>query len=369
MFFYFSKRHASAEVARVIKQVHCEKCGSDYAYEMIRRGTGIAESPYYLGSTHQERSAMVHAKCSLQRQLARDRDPVACPDCGWIQQSMVDDLRRRAHRWMIMAAWGAFAICVLAIGFGFLGATDGFSRPMDREGTLFVIGAAIAAVIVVPIGLSIRRACAWSINPNRGYPETPGRIPGAPEAVRSGTPATVTADAFSTTIADPALAAASTIAPQKLAYERTPSEVERGGWVTIQLSRFSCPPQCCLCLAATESACPYYITQLAKVMLPICTKCHRRSKESVRLFNWLAVVGCAAVGFFLSLLASPDFEAGPAVTLVLIGAAVGSVIARIGPYFVRPIRFSRFRPELNTVRVRFRNPIFRRLVLEQGRLK
>lgn len=75
-------KYDAARVAPVIRQVHCEKCGCNYAYEMIRRGTGATSTTMGLFAARRQAAAVEKAAESLQQQLAEDHDPVAVPTAG-----------------------------------------------------------------------------------------------------------------------------------------------------------------------------------------------------------------------------------------------------------------------------------------------
>jgi len=72
------------DTARAVAQgktnvfVDCEQCGIEYVYRLRCTATG-----------HTPRQARQHLKHKLKRSI----DTVPCPDCGWYQQAMVDQLR------------------------------------------------------------------------------------------------------------------------------------------------------------------------------------------------------------------------------------------------------------------------------------
>ena len=89
---------------------------------MIRRGLAQSISVYGLGETGAKNQAQNAAAAKLAKLLQRQNDPVACPDCGWIQSYMVEDLRRRAHHWISKLGWFLGLLLLASAVLGFLGA-------------------------------------------------------------------------------------------------------------------------------------------------------------------------------------------------------------------------------------------------------
>src|SRR5436189_1879758 len=99
---YFGKNYTAAVSGTSVKQVHCEQCGCDYFYRMVRRGEGRGTSPYYLDNKGAQRRAERNAQRKLEKLLRKGIDPVPCPDCGWFQRDMVREVRRRSQRWLLV---------------------------------------------------------------------------------------------------------------------------------------------------------------------------------------------------------------------------------------------------------------------------
>jgi len=92
---------SAANVGAVIKEVTCEKCAARFVYEMIRRGTGSGTAIYGIGSDSQ--TAANEAAEALNRFLVDGEDLVACPQCGWFQESMI---AKNATRYWYWSPWG-----------------------------------------------------------------------------------------------------------------------------------------------------------------------------------------------------------------------------------------------------------------------
>lgn len=350
----------AARIAPVMRQVHCEKCGCDYAYEMIRRGTAATSTTMGLFAAKRQAAALEKAGESLKQQLAQDHDPVGCPDCGWIQSTMVADLRLRSYRWMMKPAWAVFVFLMVFAGLfavtGVLGEIQGARGPMATKGLFIAVILAVMAAIVISVMASLRNALRSRIDPNRGHPDEPGYIPGAPQAVRPcdsprGAPPAVF-------VRDP-----------KLPYERKRRELEPGGRITVQLSHFRCPPLCCKCLAATTETYKLRITRLAHTSVPFCPNCRRRALHSRIAFYAAWILFCAGIGFLLPVFLGAKFDINISTLVAFLFGVLAMVAGALLSFrFPGPVQFSRFRHDLNTVRLRFRNPAYALMVIEQGQL-
>src|SRR5205814_8788605 len=84
----------------VIRQVRCERCGTEYFYELARVTKGTGSAVYGIGKEAARKRAKKSAEKKLARMLLNDGEAVPCPKCKWIQNSMVRELRAYHHRWM-----------------------------------------------------------------------------------------------------------------------------------------------------------------------------------------------------------------------------------------------------------------------------
>lgn len=147
-FIYFSRTYSAAISGKSQKSVCCEKCGSNYAYHMVRRGFDRSSSAYGIGNASAKAAAERGARGKLAKRLAQDSDPVACPDCGWVQAHMVADLRRRSHAWLKTVAWVVLALGLASVALGILAASEAFRHafPPEQSQTIALLLAATFGV-------------------------------------------------------------------------------------------------------------------------------------------------------------------------------------------------------------------------------
>jgi hypothetical protein len=259
----------AATTAAINRDVRCEKCGCAYRYELVRRGEGMGSAVYGIGEGAAERRADRRARELLEEHLANAVDPVACPDCGWLQAKMVRELRDRHYRWLDAVGttirWIAGAVLILLIA-------EYVSNLMLRPGVKTPIGLWIAGTIfgaLLLLGIAIPSVICpilrGAIDPNGRYPEMPAPIPGAPRAFRCGecAPEPPVPGVVVTPVASVVGV------PATVGYER-PHPLSPGGWVAVQLLSAHYPPMCCSCLRSTEYTHTYHpLWSKADVTVPL----------------------------------------------------------------------------------------------------
>ena len=109
--------HTATVQGRVVKLVPCEKCSTEYVYELHREGSGVGNSIIYL-LNHE--GAQTHAKSaaeeSLQCYLENDFDPVPCPVCGHYQKFMFPKLVETRPLWGALILVLSLVGCLVAVG-------------------------------------------------------------------------------------------------------------------------------------------------------------------------------------------------------------------------------------------------------------
>src|SRR6266550_517808 len=117
MFVYFGKAYNATATGSVIKGVACERCGGHFFYELARVGAAIASAPYYLGQDSAAAQAQWRAEASLAAKLQVECELVPCPHCGHIQEQMIDFLRLRMYRPLLVLSWVLPFIGLFITGF------------------------------------------------------------------------------------------------------------------------------------------------------------------------------------------------------------------------------------------------------------
>jgi len=366
--FVYTKTFSSAQVGQIQKEVRCERCDCEYTYQMIRRGSGRSTSVYGLGEKTAKQQAQNVAGVKLAKLLQRQHDPVACPDCGWIQSYMVEDLRRRAHRWIMKLAWVLAAILVVCAILGYVGAaTSWANHGVDKEAWLQIGGLGLLAIFVAVAGNVVRVVLSSFINPNRNYPHRPAPIPGAPIGIKQGGAAPPFASVMapihpaSRHVGPPPLVSPS----NALSHEQVNPLIESGGWVTVQLAKAQYPLHCCSCLTGTTTLKQFNCAQLSRIAIPMCKACDKQriANQTFTIISGLVWGGC--LPYLLCLFV--QWMSNPVVWTPL-GAGIGLVTALCMRGRANPVKFSCFNSDLNTIRLRFRNPAYLQMLIDHGKL-
>lgn len=102
---------------REIREVVCDKSGTEYVHIVQARATGTGSNVLFLDADRAFARSKGAAKQKLKQQLRKLMLPVPCPDCGWYQKHMVELLRRRRlYRMLAIASppliWLALKWCL-----------------------------------------------------------------------------------------------------------------------------------------------------------------------------------------------------------------------------------------------------------------
>jgi len=100
---YWATQYSTTLTHKIVKTVACEKCGCQFAYEMVRRSVGSGTAAYSIGQQDAQARAGNRAVAAMESMLQHHEDPVACPACGWFQASMIFKNQRRFWYW---TPWG-----------------------------------------------------------------------------------------------------------------------------------------------------------------------------------------------------------------------------------------------------------------------
>jgi hypothetical protein len=162
-----------------------------------------------------------------------------------------------------------------------------------------------------------------------------------------------------------------------------------GGWLTVPLTRLVFPPVCCDCGTATQAQMPLsvaargdrlaslFVQQVRPLELgvPVCEGCQHRMRQEVQRGGAGGLALGAAAGLGLGLLLWKTKMGGDTailLPLILGGAAVGGIVGFLLGVAARrrmPAELAHYSPSRGTVAVRFRNPDYMALLLENLRAR
>jgi hypothetical protein len=334
MVFYFPKRLESSHVGSRVVAVTCERCGTEYYYELARIGAGGATAPYGVAASAAARPAARQSLHDLQRRLTSEAELVPCPHCHWINDDLVQGYRRgRYRRWGKLAAGIAF--------FGTIGSLVGawfisIGPAADRGALPYVLlgGPAVAAALAVVL-ISVRSRLRSRIRPNENFPLAPRVPPGSPTAL----------------IFDES-------AGQLRSVERTdPRFSPAEEWIEFQIGRQQFPPVCCVCLEPATAGHDYrrIVAPALALEVPRCAACAKRSNRSSRRI-WCGVFAAAVLtgaSVLLAIRTEPVFFWILLGTWTLIAAAVAAFTASA---MTSPVAVKFADRSRGVLRLRFRNP-------------
>ncbi len=334
---YFSSRFEASQAGSRLASVECEQCKCQYFYELTCIGTGTATAPYGLGGTSDETSSQLQAAAELQERLTWEAELVACPQCHWINNELVEGYRQGRYRWAAplaagIAFFGTVAALISAAYLWFGPAVDLGALPYVLIG-----GPGISVAIGVAIVL-VRNFLRSRIRPNRNFPAPPKVSPGVPPAL----------------LLDEAT---QTLKPVDQDVASNLGECE---WHDFQIGRHQLPQCCCQCMneASEEHVWKRPVTVAVELELPRCGECRGKSRSEY-LRAW--VVGVAVslgigIGALLMSGLEDDFFWILAVchVLVSLGIAAFYASARSAPARLRIVDHSR-----GILQLRFRNAAYR----------
>lgn len=106
-------KHFTARLAgRKVKQVCCEKCQTQFCYELTREVKGVGSAPYFLMQGRAQRQAVERATVALEKALEVGQEVVPCPKCHWVNQRLAQTYLKQ-----IMPSTIGRILLALAIGF------------------------------------------------------------------------------------------------------------------------------------------------------------------------------------------------------------------------------------------------------------
>jgi hypothetical protein len=97
----YALEYSSTMTGSVVKLVQCDKCASEFVYQMERSATETGTSVLFVDNKGAAERASSRAQAALLRKLERGIDVVHCPVCGWYQVSMIPKARKGHRQWML----------------------------------------------------------------------------------------------------------------------------------------------------------------------------------------------------------------------------------------------------------------------------
>lgn len=297
---------------RQIKQVTCDKCATNFAYEMIRHADGdtvhVAFTDY---NATRDRATRSGRRKSTQL-LDREVEMTPCPTCGWVNEDLA-----RTFGWYLY--WPSWIMSIFVMVLALLaGGSACIIAWESTHGNPFWVG--LMGVIFFPLLLWVYVG-SWLrvklMRPNRHYPQGPPVVP-------PGTPLPMLLQYDA--------------AGQVMGYTRVPMAYTSPGRpqrkVVCHIQDLNLPQFCCRCLVPTRR---FVIHDLKKyfhdayVAVPVCSSC--RGKGYLQAIVLWAVLLAASAGTAWAMISrpAPMFSA-----LYLTGMAI--VVVGSALYYLRGIR-------------------------------
>lgn len=239
-------------------RVVCDRCKTEFFYELTRVGMGKASAPFLVGVGAANGRAERAADKDLAKRLAREAELVPCPKCNWINEEAIAAYRATLYHRLPLIGGIVTVAGIIAgpiIGMLLLDLFGNHSRFALAIGQVLML----ASLLALPAAFLLRRQLRRRFDPNSTYPRRPDLPPGTPIAFvpqvdpKTGERQLVPAPR-------PAGIAAST---------EEPSVIFQSGHLTL-------PPVCCCCLQpATDTfSVPIKVNSANEELpVPLCSGC------------------------------------------------------------------------------------------------
>ncbi len=287
MLVYVSRKFTATVTGKELKSVTCEKCATEFHYELSRTGSGEASAAYYVGQDAAKNRAEKRAKESLVKRLSRETEMVPCPQCKWINSAAIAQFRKTRYQ-------GTLIFGIVLSLFGFITALilywtyeDTFRKPRQAFPKEVAVTCGISVGVFAFFWLA-QRLLRRGIDPNRskdrnGNPRVPiGTPPALLKRIGPGGEAVL---------------------------EAVPSELsnlqEEASWATFRVGQLVWVPMCVECLDAATTV--YKMPMVAEgkpIPAPLCQGCLRRLRGKWWLCNFVG--GLIAFGLMRILMMLPS---------------------------------------------------------------
>jgi hypothetical protein len=110
LWIYAGRTYRYSVRGKLSKTIVCEKCGREYSATSRAIAYGRSESYYFLDNGGARERAEQRAEIALHQHLAHAITTKACIRCGWMQQYMVNEIKRRSYHYL-------FWVCGIGVPF------------------------------------------------------------------------------------------------------------------------------------------------------------------------------------------------------------------------------------------------------------
>ena len=347
MFAHFGKTLTATARGHGFKSVVCEKCATEFQYEISRVCAGYG---YALGSLHEDgalQRAEKSARTKLARRLENDVELVPCPSCKWVNLAVITRYQESKYReW----TWGARAIFFLGLLVGFVLFVNFeaiFKRPASPLAAELLLELLVTVILTLLVFI-VQRWLRQRINPNRlvnGKPDIPFGTP--PALIKQDSP-----DG-----GPPTLVAV----PSELSNLQTEAR-----WVTVRADGLSLEPFCCQCLAppTVKYRLPVPFNDVG-LPVPLCRACLRRLRIQWCVWNLCMLPIAALIGWGLACLPVGLDDFGRIFLAVILGGLVSLKGFVIVERWLRPYRHRLVDRDRAIYRIRFKNPAYTALLIRR----
>jgi hypothetical protein len=349
MIFYVGRSFTATQTGKRTAIVYCDRCKTEYFYDLVRQSTGRASAPYYIGQRGAQRRAEKSAAKTLQKKLALDSELVPCPNGHWINDELIAGYRSMRLRW-IRSTSLALGFVVFIISFVVWSVQD--HREFAATWYLDLIYSALALLPILGIAGMLRAMLSRRINPNKNFPNPPRLLPGTPR----GWTASQLVSAKSTDDGR--------YVPPAEADDVYP------GWAVFRAGHLRLSPVCCECLAPATHFYKERFTvndRNGALNVPLCKDCKSRLRLGWFLAAIGTIVGSFAVAFVgaMCLVNHTSDQLPLAVVFSIIFSVVG--LAIMPNYFTKPYSLRLVDRDRAIYRIWFRNEQYTELVRDAAR--
>jgi hypothetical protein len=344
--FIYTKTFTATATGTQLKTVVCEKCSTEFYYELSRTGRGSASAVYGIGSEGAKVRAADAAGRNLTKRLREEAELVPCPKCKWVNEAAVRQYRKGMYR-----KWWVGAGVILFLG----GITDLILYSCSQElfnkpPSIWLPAVLWTGLVTVGLSAGILVLRVWlrgRVNPNVGRSGEP-RVPvGTPPALVK-----MPAKADGEVTLSPVASDLSNLAGE-------------GKWVNFRAGQLVFEPLCCECLgeATTTYRPPIKVEQV--VAVPMCNGCLGKLR-----WNWwrdnLAVVPFAVLaGWLISILPDRIDKGGRIAIWAFVACFLTLLGVVIVDKLVRPYRLKTADRARGIFRIRFGNPAYNALLIRR----